>query len=167
MSVYPNIQISISQQILTLFLSEQTHFIYSISTAKNGVGELENSGCTPRGKHRIAEKIGENMPINSVFVGRIATGEIYHSTLAEQFPKRDWILTRILWLDGCEIGKNKGYNEQGCCDTKNRFIYIHGTPDTEPMGIPLSHGCIRMKNHDLIQLFDLVTINTPVIITEA
>lgn len=167
MSVYPNIQISISQQTLTLFVSEQTHFIYSISTAKNGIGELENSGCTPRGKHRIAEKIGENMPINSVFVGRIATGEIYHSTLAEKFPKRDWILTRILWLDGCEIGKNKGYNEQGCCDTKNRFIYIHGTPDTEPMGIPLSHGCIRMKNHDLIQLFDLVTINTPVIITEA
>lgn len=163
---YPYIEISIQHQTLTLWLSADNHKVYTVSTAKNGAGELENSGCTPRGQHIIAEKFGENMPMNSVFVGRVPTGEIYSPALAEQFPERDWILTRILWLDGCEIGKNKGENQQGCCDTKSRYVYIHGTPDSEPMGIPLSHGCVRMRNDELIQLFDLVEVNTPVFITE-
>ncbi|HNE91495.1 MAG TPA: L,D-transpeptidase, partial [Agitococcus sp.] len=110
----------------------------------------------------IRAKIGQNQPINSVFKARRPTGEIYNAQLAIQFPTRDWILTRIMWLSGCELGKNRG----GQCDTMRRYIYIHGTPDTEPMGIPKSHGCIRMRNEDIIQLFDLVPVYTPVIIHE-
>lgn len=158
------ITISISKQILTLYLNKET-FTYPISTAKNGVGQLENSGCTPLGKHMIDEKFGENLPMNSVFVARQWTGEIYSDELAQQFPNRDWILSRILWLSGCEMGINQGKNTENiCCDTKSRYIYIHGTPDSEPMGVPLSHGCVRMRNRDIVQLFDLVAINTPVLI---
>ena len=110
----------------------------------------------------ISEKFGDNLPINSVFVARQFTGEIYDDHLATTFPNRDWILTRILWLDGYEEGFNKGAKEQGVCDTKARYIYIHGTPNTEPMGIPLSHGCIRMRNQDIITLYDQVDIGTAV-----
>lgn len=163
---FPNIHINIASQTLTLFLAKHKTITYPISTAKNGVGELENTGCTPRGQHIISEKFGDGLPINSVFVARQATGEIYSDALASQFPNRDWILSRILWLDGCEIGKNKGENAQGVCDTKARYIYIHGTPDTEPMGIPLSHGCVRMQNSDMLDLFDSVAVGTPVLIEE-
>lgn len=159
------IHISISKQCLTLTLENRQSYTFPISTGKNGVGQLENSGCTPLGNHVICEKFGENLPINSVFVARQWTGEIYDNKLAEQFPNRDWILTRILWLSGCEMGFNQGVNRDNiCCDTKSRYIYIHGTPDNEPMGIPLSHGCVRMRNTDIIQLFDLVNIDTPVLI---
>lgn len=161
---YPTIQINITKQQLKLCLSQENTLIYPISTAKNGIGQLEGSGCTPLGKHVICEKFGENLPINSVFVARKFTGEIYDEQLAKAFPNRDWILSRILWLAGCEDGFNKGENENGVCDTKARYIYIHGTPDTEPMGVPLSHGCIRMRNTDIIQLFDLVKVNSPVLI---
>ncbi|MFW2178380.1 MULTISPECIES: L,D-transpeptidase family protein [unclassified Moraxella] len=157
------IHIHIPSQTLTLTHHGQSN-TYPISTAKNGVGELENTGCTPRGQHQISEKFGANLPINSVFVARQATGEIYNSQLAAAFPNRDWILSRILWLAGCEAGINQGTNEQGVCDTKARYIYIHGTPDSEPMGVPLSHGCIRMRNHDVIDLFDKVKVGTPVMI---
>lgn len=160
---FPHIHINISTQTLTLFLPNQT-LTYPISTAKNGVGELENTGCTPRGQHVISEKFGENLPINSVFIAREFTGEIYSEELAKNFSKRDWILSRILWLDGCEQGKNKGENAQGVCDTKARYIYIHGTPDSEPMGVALSHGCVRMRNVDIVALFELVEIGTPVLI---
>lgn len=125
---------------------------YRISTALNGPGECQGSGCTPRGWHRIRLRIGHNCPKNTVFVERRPTGEIYSAELAAQFPQRDWILTRILWLTGLESGRNRG----GKVDTLRRFIYIHGCPDTEPMGIPKSHGCIRMDNLDLMELFDLV-----------
>lgn len=155
------ILIDISNQTLT-FSDESGSIVYPISSAKNGVGQLENTGCTPLGKHRIAQKIGDNAPINSVFVGRVATGEIYTETLSIQNPDRDWILTRILWLDGLEDGINRGYNEQGVCDSFRRYIYIHGTPDSEPMGVPLSHGCIRMRNDDVVELFEKVAIGTPV-----
>ena len=77
-------------------------------------------------------------------------------SLAAAHPDRDWILTRILWLTGCEPGRNRG----GCVDTLRRFIYIHGCPDTEPMGEPRSHGCIRMRNRDLMEFFDVVTAGT-------
>lgn len=160
---FPHIHINISTQTLTLFLPNQT-LTYPISTAKNGVGELENTGCTPRGQHVISEKFGENLPINSVFIAREFTGEIYSEELAKNFSNRDWILSRILWLDGCEQGKNKGENAQGVCDTKARYIYIHGTPDSEPMGVALSHGCVRMRNADIVALFELVEIGTPVLI---
>ncbi len=126
---------------------------YAISTAKNGAGELKDSGCTPRGKHLVRAKIGAGSAENSVFVGRRPTGEIYTPALAAKFPQRDWILTRILWLSGCEVGLNR----LGKCDTMRRYIYIHGTPNSAPLGIPQSHGCIRMHNADLILLFDAIS----------
>lgn len=136
--------------------------IYPISTAFNGFGEQEGSGQTPRGKHRIYAKFGGEALENAVFVGRQPTGEVYSPELAAKYPARDWILTRILWLEGLEPGKNLG----GEVDTRSRFIYIHGTPDTEPMGQPRSHGCIRMRNEDLIVLFDYVDEGDTVIIQE-
>jgi len=131
---------------------------YSVSTAANGVGELSGSYCTPRGKHIIRAKIGAGQPENTVFVGRRPTGEIYTPELGAKFPERDWILTRILWLSGCEVG----FNRLGDNDTMHRYIYIHGTPDSVPLGIPDSHGCIRMNNADLIELFDIVPAGTAV-----
>ncbi|HNN28846.1 MAG TPA: L,D-transpeptidase [Agitococcus sp.] len=157
-----NIEINIATQQLTVWQQQQIIAQFIISSALKGAGEIQGSEQTPRGQHIIRAKIGQNQPINSVFKARRPTGEIYNAQLAIQFPTRDWILTRIMWLSGCELGKNRG----GQCDTMRRYIYIHGTPDTEPMGIPKSHGCIRMRNEDIIQLFDLVPVYTPVIIHE-
>lgn len=157
-----NIEINIATQQLTVWQQQQIIAQFIISSALKGVGEIQGSEQTPRGQHIIRAKIGQNQPINSVFKARRPTGEIYNAQLAAQFPTRDWILTRIMWLSGCELGKNRG----GRYDTMRRYIYIHGTPDTEPMGIPKSHGCIRMRNEDIIQLFDLVPVYTPVIIHE-
>ena len=135
---------------------------YSVSTAKAGVGETPGSYKTPRGQHIIRAKIGHGAAENTVFVRRRPTGEIWTPALAEAFPGRDWILTRILWLSGCE----PGFNRLGNCDTMRRYIYIHGSPDTAEMGKPGSHGCIRMRNADLVELFDLLPCYTPVEITE-
>ena len=157
-----NIEINIATQQLTVWQQQQIIAQFIISSALKGAGEIQGSEQTPRGQHIIRAKIGQNQPINSVFKARRPTGEIYNAQLAAQFPTRDWILTRIMWLSGCELGKNRG----GRYDTMRRYIYIHGTPDTEPMGIPKSHGCIRMRNEDIIQLFDLVPVYTPVIIHE-
>ncbi|EAR59493.1 L,D-transpeptidase [Neptuniibacter caesariensis] len=156
------LKVSVSEQTLTVFENERKVSVYSVSTALNGIGQRKNSGCTPLGKHYIRACIGANEPLNAVFVGRRFTGEIYNSSLAEAFPNRDWILTRILWLCGCE----PGYNRLGDVDTMQRYIYIHGTPDSEPMGVPLSHGCVRMRNTDLLELFDQVTPGTEVTINE-
>ena len=151
--------VSIANQRLTLLSDQQqVRAEYSISTAKNGVGQLKNSGCTPLGKHIIRAKIGANSPVNAVFVARRWTGEIYTPALRQAHPTRDWILSRILWLSGCEIGLNR----LGNVDTMQRYIYIHGCPDDAPMGIPLSHGCIRMRNADVMQLFDMVSVGTEV-----
>ncbi len=155
-----HIQISISEQTLTLFDGDKQLKQYSISTAKNGVGELMDSECTPCGTHIISEKIGDGTAVNSVFVGRIATGEIYQPALRELHPERDWILTRILWLSGMEEGKNKGGN----VDSHDRYIYIHGSPDDVDMGQPGSRGCVRMRNNEMIELFDLVEVGTEVVI---
>jgi lipoprotein-anchoring transpeptidase ErfK/SrfK len=125
---------------------------YPVSTGANGAGEKSGSFCTPRGRHIIRAKIGAGQPPNTVFVRRRPTGEIYTPELGAQYPGRDWILTRILWLSGCE----PGYNRLGSCDTMRRYIYIHGTPDETPLGEPGSKGCVRMRNRDLIALFDLV-----------
>lgn len=153
------IQVSIPQQTLTVTDDYGAELAsYVVSTALNGPGEKKNSGCTPRGKHIIRAKIGAGQPENTVFIGRRPTGEIYTPELGAQFPKRDWMLSRILWLSGCEVG----FNRLGDCDTMQRYIYIHGTPDSEPMGVPLSHGCIRMRNRDVIALFDRVPVGTPV-----
>ncbi|WP_136679185.1 L,D-transpeptidase [Neptunomonas sp. XY-337] len=156
------IRISIPTQTLTLVLNERSVLTFPVSTALNGAGEQNGSGCTPRGAHIIRAKIGAQMPEGAVFVGRRFTEEVYSEALAEQFPKRDWILTRILWLSGTEVGFNRLQN----CDTMRRYIYLHGTPDSEPMGVPLSHGCIRMRNADIITLFDLVPVGTEVFIEE-
>jgi lipoprotein-anchoring transpeptidase ErfK/SrfK len=129
-----------------------------VSTAANGPGELGGSYCTPRGRHIIRAKIGAGQPENTVFVRRRPTGEIYTPELGEAFPKRDWILTRILWLSGCE----PGFNRLGDVDTMRRFIYIHGSPDGVEMGVPGSHGCVRMRNSDMIDLFDRVEPGTSV-----
>jgi lipoprotein-anchoring transpeptidase ErfK/SrfK len=126
------------------------------------VGELNGSYCTPRGQHIIRAKIGAGQPLNSVFVERRPTGEIYGPELAGTFPGRDWILTRILWLSGCE----PGYNRLGKVDTMRRAIYIHGSPDSAEIGKPGSHGCVRMRNQDVVELFDLVPAGTPVVISE-
>ncbi len=157
-----HIQISISTQLLTLLDGEKTLKQYFVSTAKNGAGEEMDSECTPRGRHIIAEKIGADSEIDSVFVGRAPTGEIYESGLRELHPERDWILTRILWLSGEEEGKNKGQN----LDSHDRYIYIHGSPDDVLMGQPGSRGCIRMRNSEIIELFELVDVGTEVTICE-
>jgi lipoprotein-anchoring transpeptidase ErfK/SrfK len=151
-----HILIDLAAQTLDLLEGSRVLRQYSVSTARNGPGEQRDSGCTPRGMHRIRIKIGAGCAQGTVFVGRRATGEIYEAALAQQYPQRDWILTRILWLTGLEPGRNRG----GLLDTLRRFIYIHGCPDTEPMGEPCSQGCIRMRNRDLIELFDLVPTGT-------
>ena len=125
---------------------------YRVSTAKNGLSEQSGSYCTPRGRHRIAEKIGAGQPLYAVFKARVPTGEVWSRELARDNPDRDWILTRILWLDGLEAGKNQG----GSVDTRSRYIYIHGTDEEHLIGTPASHGCIRMRNQDVAELFDLV-----------
>ena len=133
-----------------------------MSASKQGAGELNGSYCTPRGKHLIRAKIGAGQPINTVFVERRPTGEIYTPALAARFPGRDWILTRLLWLSGCE----PGFNRLGRVDTMRRCIYIHGSPDSVELGKPGSIGCIRMRNQDIVELFDFVPILTPVEIFE-
>ncbi|GMR20319.1 MAG: L,D-transpeptidase [Gammaproteobacteria bacterium] len=127
-----------------------------ISTAKNGVGEVMDSEQTPRGVHIIRAKIGAGARSDTVFVGRRPTGEIYSTELRKQHPDRDWILTRIMWLSGTEVGRNR----LGNVDTMRRYIYIHGAPFDDPMGVPNSHGCIKMHNKDIITLFDNVPVGT-------
>ena len=156
--------INIAQQNLTVYQQNKKTAQYPVSTAKNGMGSQQDSGCTPLGKHVIAEKIGGSAPWNAVFIGRVPTGEVYSVDFGIQHPERDWILSRILWLSGLEEGLNKGSNSQGSCDTYQRYIYIHGTPDNEPMGAPYSHGCVRMRNQDIIELFEQVEEGTPVTI---
>lgn len=156
-----HIRVDIATQTLTLLEGDRVLASYPVSTGLNGVGERQGSGCTPRGLHRVRIRIGAGCPEGTVFRGRRPTGERYDPELAAACPERDWILTRILWLTGCEPGRNRG----GCVDTLRRFIYIHGCPDTEPMGQPRSHGCIRMRNSDLTELFDAVSAGTPVEIT--
>lgn len=157
-------QIRIALQAQTLTLDDDTgdSRAWPVSTAARGPGEQEGSGGTPRGTHVIRARIGAGLPAGAVFRGRRFTGEIYTPKLGEQYPQRDWILSRILWLSGCE----PGFNRLGSVDTMRRFIYIHGTPDSEPMGVAASHGCIRMRNADVIDLFDRVAAGCPVTIRE-
>ncbi len=161
-------QITIDIHTQTLCLSHGGNlYVYSISTALKGAGEIEGSEMTPRGLHVITEMIGGELPINAVLRGRQFTGEIYDAALAKAYPDRDWILTRILWLTGQERGVNKGLNAEGVnVDSHQRYIYIHGTPLSEPMGVAQSHGCIRMHNDDLMDLFERVEIGTPINIVE-
>ncbi len=131
---------------------------FAVSTAKNGLGEQNGSFCTPRGRHIVRARIGAGQPLRSVFVRRRPTGEIWTPELHARYPGRDWMLTRILWLSGCEVGRNR----LGDVDTMRRMIYIHGAPDSTEMGKPGSHGCVRMRNEDVADLFELVPPYTPV-----
>jgi lipoprotein-anchoring transpeptidase ErfK/SrfK len=156
------IHIRITQQQLDLIDDEDKIVCnYLVSSAKNGVGQQRGSFCTPLGKHVIRAKIGDHQPINTVFIKRRPTGEIYTPELGIRYPGRDWILTRILWLSGCEIG----FNRLGSVDTMRRYIYIHGSPDGVEMCKPGSIGCIRMHNNDLLDLFERVAVGTPTEIT--
>ena len=152
------IHIDGARQELTLLEGKRMLKRYSVSTAKNGFGEKNGSFCTPRGKHVVRAKIGAGQPLHSVFVRRRPTGEIWSPELHARYPGRDWILTRILWLSGCERGKNR----LGEVDTMRRYIYIHGSHDMAEMGKPGSIGCVRMRSEDIVDLFDLVPPYTPV-----
>jgi lipoprotein-anchoring transpeptidase ErfK/SrfK len=154
------IHISINDQKLSLIKPGAAPLSYPVSTAKNGAGETMGSECTPRGWHKIRAKIGDKQPLNSVFVGRRSTQEIYSQTLSDKFPQRDWILTRILWLAGLELHKNR----YGQVDSSWRYIYIHGCPDELINGKAESHGCIRMKNADVLDLFNQVSTGLKVFI---
>ena len=156
------LRISIADQALEVVDDGVVTRRYPVSTALNGAGERNGSYCTPRGRHVIRAKIGTDQPLGTVFVRRRPTGEIYSRELADRHPGRDWILSRILWLSGCEPGRNR----LGDVDTMRRFVYIHGTPDGSELGRPASIGCIRMRNCDVIELFDLVAARTPVEIIE-
>ncbi len=153
------IQVHVPSQTLTL-QDDQGRVLWHtlVSTGKNGVGERHGSEQTPRGWHVIRAKIGAGLPADTVLVGRRPTGEVYTPALRAEYPQRDWILTRILWLSGLEPGRNR----LGPVDTMRRYIYIHGCPDMDPMGVPTSHGCVKMRNSDIIELYERVPVGTRV-----
>ena len=153
------IEVHVSTQ--TLYLKDDSGRVLmktKISTGRKGVGEMNGSEQTPRGWHKIRAKIGAGQPANAVFVARRPTGELYAPEMRQTYPNRDWILTRIMWLSGLEPGKNR----LGKVDTMRRFIYIHGCPDDDPMGVPGSRGCVKMRNSELIDLFEQVPVGTRV-----
>jgi L,D-transpeptidase YbiS len=156
------IRINLRTQHLDLLEDDIVLLTYPISTATNGGGERVGSEKTPRGLHEVRELIGHGMPSGAIFVARQWTGEVCTPELQAGNPERDWMLSRLIWLAGLEVGKNCG----GDVDTFARYIYIHGTPDSEPVGEPHSHGCIRMRNADVIALFDVVDTGTLVRIDE-
>ncbi|TAN48550.1 MAG: L,D-transpeptidase [Methylococcaceae bacterium] len=157
------LRVSISRQCLDVMRHGRIVQTYPVSTAKNGPGEQRGSYCTPRGWHRIRAKIGAGLPLGAVLAGRRFTGEIYEEALAAEQPERDWILSRILWLGGLEPGKNR----YGAVDSTWRYIYLHGSPDHGVSGQPASHGCIRLKNHDIVELFEQTPAGTAVYIAES
>lgn len=157
------LRVSLGRQVLEL-LDDQGQVLraYPVSTSARGAGEESGSFCTPRGRHYVRAKIGEGLPTHAVFRGRRFTGEIYTPELAAATPERDWILSRILWL----CGREPGFNRLGPVDTMARYIYIHGTADEAALGTPASHGCIRMGNADIVDLFERVPAFTEVDIVE-
>ncbi|MCZ6773447.1 MAG: L,D-transpeptidase [Proteobacteria bacterium] len=158
MATDKRLEIDLTRQQLRVLEDGRLVSSYPVSTARNGPGERLDSECTPCGRHEISEKIGQDCAVNTVFVGRKPTGDIFSNAIGAEHPERDWILTRILWLSGLEPGRNSG----GENDTKARYIYIHGSPDGTPLGRPGSRGCIRMRNADVVELFDQVEEGTPV-----
>jgi lipoprotein-anchoring transpeptidase ErfK/SrfK len=153
-----HLRVSLTEQCLDVLEDGVLRCRFPVSTSRYGPGEQLGSGCTPRGRHLIRARIGAGLPRDAVLRGGRPTGEIWSPDLARQHPNRDWILSRILWLSGCELGRNR----LGMLDSMRRYIYIHGTPDSEPMGVPFSHGCIRMRNADVMRLFDMVEAGTMV-----
>ncbi|MGQ7818526.1 L,D-transpeptidase [Metapseudomonas furukawaii] len=163
MQILDLLHVSIADQQLYGFAAGQLVLRVPVSTALNGPGEASGSNCTPRGLHQVRARIGEGLPIGAVLRGRRWTGEVWDAELHARFPGRDWILTRILWLSGCEPGRNR----LGQVDSFRRYIYLHGTPDSEPMGVPRSHGCVRLRNTDMLELFQRVPVHCAVRIDEA
>lgn len=155
------LEVDVATQSMRVLEGDRLIKTYAVSTAKNGVGQEYGSQKTPIGWHIIRAKVGAGASPNTVFVGRRPTGEIYTQALREANPERDWILTRILWLSGLEVGKNR----LGSIDTMRRYVYIHGAPDEAEMGKPGSHGCIRMRNEHVIELFDMIPVGTRILIT--
>jgi hypothetical protein len=153
-----SLEIDMCRQKLRVFDQGTMLRSFSVSTSRFGPGEAVASECTPRGAHIVRACIGHGLPEGACLVGRRFTGEVWSPELARTAPGRDWILSRVIWLSGCEYGRNRF----GSVDTMRRYIYIHGTPDSEPMSVPFSHGCIRMRNGDVIELFDMVTPGMPV-----
>lgn len=153
-----SLKVSLTKQSLDVLDGETAVRSYLVSTSSWGPGERLDSLCTPRGRHVIRAKIGAGLPAGAVLAGRRPTGEVLDADMARRYPGRDWILSRILWLSGVEVGRNR----LGGVDSMCRYIYIHGTTDVEPMGVPCSHGCVRMRNADVIELFDMVDAGTPV-----
>ena len=156
------LHISCKHQRLEVYHNHRCMQSMSISTGKKGTGQQKNSGKTPLGWHCIAEKFGDDAPINSVFVARKPTGEIYTSELKENNPERDWILTRILRLKGLELGVNL----EGEVDTYQRYIFLHGTPVETILGVNGSKGCIRVRNRAIVKLYNQVSVGTPVYISD-
>jgi len=154
------IDIDVNNQELRLLHGDNIIAAYAVSTAKNGIGQQNGSECTPAGWHLVRAKIGQNSKENTVFVARRDTGELFSEELRKQYPERDWILSRILWLSGLEKGKNRG----GEIDTMRRYIYIHGCPDSDSFSVPSSHGCVKMRNKDIIDLFDNIDVGIHVLI---
>ncbi len=155
------VHIQLTRQSLTIWDGGRLVREFPVSTSRYGPGERLGSQCTPRGTHIVRAKVGAGLPPGAVLVGRRFTSEIYSPDLACRYPDRDWILTRLIWLSGREPGRNRF----GAVDSLRRFIYIHGTPDVEPVGVPFSHGCIRMRNSDVIELYEIIDTGTMVEIT--
>lgn len=146
------IDISIRDQQLTLTRDGEIMRSYPISSSRFGIGTMEGSFKTPTGNFRISQKIGEDLPSGTIFRSRVPLGP------EDPLPStEDLVMSRILWLDGLE-----DHN----ANTRDRFIYIHGTKHEDKIGTPASHGCIRMRNEDVVELFELVNETTPVIIRE-
>jgi lipoprotein-anchoring transpeptidase ErfK/SrfK len=162
MTPQQQIIVSIADQRLQLRKNGKVTIDVMVATAGNGPGEVSGSECTPRGRHIVRAKIGTGCPIYTVFTGRRPTGEVYSEQLRRTYPDRDWILSRIMWLSGQEVGKNR----LGNVDSMRRYIYIHGSPDEEIHGQPNSHGCVRMKNADVIRLYDAIDVGVSVLILE-
>ena len=155
-----SLRVDVAKQSLYLLENDQVVDTLLCSTARLGVGERKGSEQTPRGWHRVRAMVGANQPKGTVYIGRRPTGEVWSQSLADHYPDRDWILTRILWLCGMEPGLNRF----GEVDSMQRYIYIHGTPPTEPMGVPRSHGCIRLHDDEIIDVFSFVRPGSRVLI---
>lgn len=159
------LRVDVARQVLEQWLGDRLIASWPASTARNGVGEQAGSERTPRGWHIVRARIGAGLPQAAVLRGRRPTGEVWTPALHELFPGRDWILSRILWLGGLQPGFNRGVAADGTVvDSMRRYIYLHGTPDSEPMGVPLSHGCVRLRNSDIMVLFEQIPAGTPVLI---
>ena len=156
------IEVNIGNQRMLVYDGQALLRDFRVSTAKNGAGESLGSEKTPRGRHIIRAKVGQGSAPNTVFIGRRPTGEVFTPELRQLYPQRDWILTRIFWLSGLEVGKNR----LGQVDTMRRYIYIHGSPDDVRMGAPGSRGCIRMRNEEIIDLYEIIPVGTPILISE-